>query len=65
MFREIRRSERITDADRKKNERDRLIERMIDYRVESEEYLKAKAALDEFDRHNKVVASTFNPDARV
>lgn len=57
MFRE-----RFTETDKKKTEKDRLIEKMVDYRIGSKEWLQIKNQLDELDRVEKSVS--FNPDAR-
>ena len=63
MFREIRRSERITEADERQTERNRLLAELFDYRIGSERYNQIKAVLDNMDKAAK--PSTFNPDARV
>ena len=63
MFREIRRSERITEADERQTERNRLLAELLDCRIGSERYNQIKAVLDNMDEATK--PSTFNPDARV
>ena len=63
MFREIRRSERITEADERQTERNRLLAELLDCRIGSERYNQIKAVLDNMDKATK--PSTFNPDARV
>ena len=64
MFREIRRSERITDTDGRQTERDRLLAELFDCRIGSEDYVRVKAELDEFDKGN-TPKTTFDPDARL
>ena len=63
MFREIRRSERITEADGRQTERSRLLAELFDCRIGSERYNQIKAVLDNMDKATK--PSTFNPDARI
>lgn len=63
MFREIRRSERITDTDGRQTERNRLLAELFDCRMGSERYNQIKATLDSMDKTTK--SSAFNPDARV
>ena len=63
MFREIRRSERITEADERQTERSRLLAELFGCRIGSERYNQIKAVLDNMDKATK--PSTFNPDARV
>ena len=63
MFREIRRSERITDTDGKNTERDRLIAELVDCRIGCERYIELKSILDHMDKATK--PSAFDPDARV
>ena len=63
MFREIRRSERITEADERQTERNRLLAELFDCRIGSERYNQIKAVLDNMDKATK--PNTFNPDARV
>ena len=63
MFREIRRSERITDTNGKNTERDRLIAELVDCRIGSERYNELKSILDYMDKATK--PSAFDPDARV
>ena len=62
MFREIRRSERITEADERQTERNHLLAELFDCRIGSERYNQIKAVLDNMDKATK--PSTFNPDAR-
>lgn len=61
----LRKRERITDRSRRETEETRLIEVMIDCRIGSEEWIKAKAALDEYYRRTECTGSGFNPDARL
>ena len=63
MFREIRRSERITDTDGKNTERNRLIAELVDCRIGSERYIELKSILDNMDK--SMTPNTFDPDARV
>lgn len=63
MFREIRRSERITDTDGRQTERNRLLAELFDCRIGSERYNQIKAVLDSMDKAAK--PSTFNLDARI
>ena len=63
MFREIGRSERITDTDGKNTERNRLIAELVDCRIGSERYIELKSILDSMNKATKL--SAFDPDARV
>ena len=63
MFREIRRSERITDKKEKNTERDRLIAELVDCRIGSERYIELKSILDSMNKATK--PSAFDPDAGV
>ena len=63
MFREIRRSERITDTDGRQTERNRLLAELFDCRMGSERYNQIKAVLDNMDKVTK--PSAFNPDAKI
>lgn len=63
MFREIRRSERITDTDGRQTERNRLLAELFDCRMGSERYNQIKAVLDNMDKVTK--PSTFNPDVKI
>ena len=63
MFREIRRSERITDTDGKNTERDRLIAELVDCRIGSERYIELESILDNMDKATK--PSAFDPDDKV
>ena len=63
MFREIRRSERITEADGRQTERNRLLAELFDCRIGSERYNQIKATLDSMGKATK--SSAFNPDAKI
>lgn len=65
MFREIRRSERITDADRnKQRRRDEILDNMLNARVGSEEFRRWQAELNKLEERIDEKPA-FDPDARI
>lgn len=64
MFREIRRSERITDTDRnKQRRRDEILDEMLNARVGSEEFRRWQAELNKLEE--RIDEPAFDPDARI
>ena len=73
MFREIRRSEKITAKSNKERELDYLYKRLFDCRVGSEEYNYISTKIDTLIIHEltiqtiieQTITDAFNPDARI
>ena len=63
MFREIRRSEKITEKSAKQREIDYLYEQLFDCRMGSEKYNQIRMKIDKLE--GKMIKNAFNPDARI
>ncbi len=63
MFREIRRSEKITEKSAKQREIDYLYGQLFDCRMGSEKYNQIRTKIDELE--GTTIKNAFNPDARI
>ena len=63
MFREIRRSERITEKSAKERELDYLYGQLFDCRMGSEEWNQIRTRIDELE--GQTMVNAFDPDARI
>lgn len=63
MFREIRRSEKITETSAKQCEIDRLYSQLFDCRIGSEKYDQIKSKINKLEK--EASTNVFNPDVRV